>query len=115
MNPGLLTLTGYYLGGLVALACLCLAMPRHSRLVRLPLPPGILRWVGWSLMILLTTLAISTQGVAFGLVSVLGTLSLSAFTLTGLLTYRPEWIPASLYASGLAVLSLLLGAAFSAW
>lgn len=107
MNPATLILLACCLIAFAALGCLCLAMPRNSHRFGLSLPHPALRWSGWSLMGFLILFAITTQGRGFGLVSVLGALSLSALTIVGLLTYQPRWMICSTACSALAGLLLI--------
>ena len=83
---------------LAGFAALALSMPKHQRELfgRAPVKPArlILRFFGWSLLLLALMPAIACSGVGIGIVLWFGFATLAAMIVSLMLTYRKLWWPA---------------------
>ncbi|MBA1229607.1 DUF3325 domain-containing protein [Pseudomonas viridiflava] len=99
----------------LALAALCLSMPRHyGELCKGPLTAHrrlVLKVVGWSALLISPWPAVDADGWAIGLVQWFAVLMASAVVLVSLIPFRPRWV---LVLAGCAVLFSPL-AALSQW
>ncbi|WP_288132801.1 DUF3325 domain-containing protein [Microbulbifer sp.] len=95
---------------LAALSCLCLASAHHLRQ-----SPGqatlkqwqpVLFWCGWALLATAAATAITTQGWGLGLVTLLGILSVAAFAVVGLASYRRTGLAPTALVSGVCGVAL---------
>jgi hypothetical protein len=81
---------------LVALAMLCLAMPRHRAQARAGEPraaaSAALRMAGSATLVTGAVLAMSANGVGVGLVLWCGALTLAAVFVVLCMSYRPQWL-----------------------
>lgn len=96
ITPYALFLTQWLIG-VGALASLCLAMNRHAwELSKLDgksrLSSPLLRVLGWGKISLSFIVSVALQGWSFGLVSALGSLTLSAVIVTMTVTYYLPWL-----------------------
>lgn len=88
----LLSLVLFYLG----LGCLMMAMPKYHRALSVtvklsPIQHQAYQWSGWGLLVCSLALAVSEHGLAVGLTTVCGWLTLCGTLQALLYSYRPLW------------------------
>lgn len=112
MNGTLLSTLAQLTTGVAAFACLALSMNRYGRQAGLSLKYRNhriwLRCAGWALLTINLLVAVNTAGWGFGLVSLLGVLSIAALMVVGLLTYRPSLLTTTAMCNAL-IGTVLLG------
>lgn len=95
---------------LAALSCLCLASAHHVRQsaaqAALKQWQPALFWCGWALLALAAATAITTEGWGLGLVTLLGILSVAAFAVVGLASYRRAGLAPTALVSGICGVAL---------
>lgn len=110
MNGALLSTLTQLTLSVTALACLALSMDQHARHAKLKIKFKR-RWrqvrlAGWLLLTVALASTLTSSNWGFGLMSLLGVLSLSAVFVVGILTYRPKFLVAT--AAGNAVVGAVL-------
>lgn len=100
---------------LAAFSSLCLATPRNARQLNHPRWRAPLYWGGWLLLGTAAITAVTTGGWGPGLAALFGALTLAAFIVIGLATYRPgglvHLLVAGMIGGAWLLGKLLLGAA----